>query len=62
MIGRKVDFIRNAIEIPFLLENNVYFVEYPEQDYTETAFVNSLAKCEFCWISITPMPTPSIRK
>jgi len=50
MIGRKVDFIRNAIDIPFLLENNVYFVEYPEQDYTETAFVNKLAENHQCGI------------
>jgi len=50
MIGEKVDFIRNAINIPFLLENNVYFVEYPEQDYTETAFVNNLVKYHPCSI------------
>jgi uncharacterized protein (UPF0276 family) len=48
MIGKKVEFIRSAIEIPFLLENNVYFVEYPEQDYTETAFVNKLVSNHKC--------------
>ncbi|MCG2613499.1 DUF692 domain-containing protein [Terrimonas sp. NA20] len=48
MIGKKVDFIQSTIEIPFLLENNVYFVEYPEQDYTETAFVNKLVKGHHC--------------
>lgn len=48
MIGKKVDFIRQEIPIPFLLENNVYFVEYPEQDYTETAFVNKLVKEHHC--------------
>lgn len=48
MIGEKVEFIRNTIDIPFLLENNVYFVEYPEQDYTETAFVNKLVRSHQC--------------
>jgi uncharacterized protein (UPF0276 family) len=48
MIGDKVDFIRTAIDIPFLLENNVYFVEYPDQDYTETAFINKLVKNHRC--------------
>lgn len=48
MIGKKVDFIRDTIDIPFLLENNVYFVEYPEQDYSETAFVNQLVTKNKC--------------
>jgi len=48
MIGQKIDFIRREIDIPFLLENNVYFVEYPDQDYTETAFVNKLVSNHPC--------------
>jgi|SRR5437868_1226847 len=44
MISNKIDFITDEIDLPFLLENNVYFVEYPEQDYTETEFVNLLMK------------------
>lgn len=48
MIGRKIDFITGEIDLPFLLENNVYFIEYPEQDYTETAFINKLTKEHPC--------------
>ena len=49
MIGEKIDFITNEIDLPFLLENNVYFVEYPDQDYTETDFINRLlAKNNHC--------------
>jgi uncharacterized protein (UPF0276 family) len=48
MIGKKIDFIRDTIDIPFLLENNVYFVEYVDQDYTETEFVNKLVNDHHC--------------
>lgn len=50
MIGAKVDFITGEIALPFLLENNVYFVEYPDQDYTETAFVNKMTGAHDCHI------------
>ena len=42
MIGEKINFITNEMSLPFLIDNNVYFVEYPDQDYTETDFINRL--------------------
>jgi uncharacterized protein (UPF0276 family) len=48
MIGAKVDFITTEIELPFLIENNVYFIEYPEQDYTEIEFINKLTSRHNC--------------
>ncbi|CAN5785389.1 DUF692 domain-containing protein [soil metagenome] len=42
MTANKIDFITSQIDLPFLIENNVYFVEYPDQDYTETEFINKL--------------------
>ncbi len=42
MITKKIHFITREIDIPFLIENNVYFIEYPDQDYTETQFINKL--------------------
>ncbi len=42
MIAGKMNYICKEINLPFLLENNVYFVEYHEQDYTETDFINRL--------------------
>jgi uncharacterized protein len=50
MIGSKVDFIQEQVQLPFLIENNVYFVEYPEQDYTETAFINQLTSTHDCQV------------
>lgn len=42
MLREKISFITEQIELPFLIENNVYFVEYPDQDYSETDFINQL--------------------
>ena len=50
MIGDKVDFIREQISLPFLIENNVYFVSYPDQDYTETEFINLLTSRHDCHV------------
>jgi uncharacterized protein len=50
MIGDKIDFITSQLNIPFLLENNVYFIEYPEQDYTETEFINKLTSRHNCHV------------
>jgi uncharacterized protein len=48
MIGDKIDFITSQVKLPFLIENNVYFIEYPEQDYTEIEFINKLTKEHDC--------------
>jgi uncharacterized protein (UPF0276 family) len=37
-----------AVPIPFLLENNVYFVDLPEQDMTEVEFLNRLVQRGRC--------------
>lgn len=50
MIGNKIDFITDQIALPFLIENNVYFIEYPDQDYTETAFINKLTDLYECHV------------
>jgi uncharacterized protein len=48
MIGNKIDFITSQVNLPFLIENNVYFIEYPEQDYSEIEFINKLTAQHDC--------------
>ena len=40
--------IRETIPIPFLLENNVYFYELPENEIDEPAFLNELCERSGC--------------
>jgi len=48
LLQGKIQVIRNAIDIPFLVENNVYFVEIPEQDMDEPQFLNTLSTRAGC--------------
>ena len=48
MIARRVRKIRSTIPVPFLLENNVYYTEFREQDLTEPQFLNGLTKLSGC--------------
>lgn len=40
--------VRARVPGPFLLENNVYFFSYPQQDMTESAFLNQLCERSGC--------------
>jgi uncharacterized protein (UPF0276 family) len=42
LIAERVIAIRRAVPVPFLLENNVYFTDIPEQAMTEPEFLNAL--------------------
>jgi uncharacterized protein (UPF0276 family) len=42
MIADRVDYVQARIPVPFLLENNVYYVDLPEQEMTEPQFLNAL--------------------
>lgn len=44
----RVAVVSERIPIPFLLENNVYFVDVPEQDMTEVQFLNCLTQRSGC--------------
>jgi uncharacterized protein (UPF0276 family) len=44
----RVRYFTNALPCPFLLENSVYYIRYPDQDLTEEDFLNRLcvrARC-----------------
>lgn len=42
MMAERVDAVQGRIPVPFLLENNVYYVDLPEQEMTEPEFLNAL--------------------
>jgi uncharacterized protein len=48
LVARRVRQIQESVAVPFLLENNVYFAEIPEQEMTETEFLNRLAAMTGC--------------
>jgi hypothetical protein len=48
MLVERVDYVQSHIPVPFLLENNVYYVDLPEQEMTEPEFLNALAQRTGC--------------
>ena len=46
----RVKYIKSAVECPFLLENNVYYVDTPDQEMNEAAFLNRLSRESDCGI------------
>ncbi len=48
MLVERVDAVQARIPVPFLLENNVYYVDLPEQEMTEPEFLNALAARTGC--------------
>jgi uncharacterized protein (UPF0276 family) len=48
LISERVSAIRRTVPVPFLLENNVYFVDVPEQEMTEPEFLNALTAASGC--------------
>jgi uncharacterized protein (UPF0276 family) len=48
MIAARIDTVQAAVPVPFLIENNVYFIDVPGQDMTEPAFLNTLARRTGC--------------
>lgn len=48
LVAGRVARVREAIPVPFLLENGVSYLEIPEQEMTEPAFLNRLTKESGC--------------
>lgn len=48
MLCRRVDHIQGRIPVPFLLENNVYYFEIPEQEMGEPEFLSRLTAQTGC--------------
>jgi len=50
LIAGRVQYIRSVIGCQFLLENNVYYAETPEQQMSEPEFLNRLSRESGCGI------------
>jgi uncharacterized protein len=48
MIAERVAMIQATVPAPFLLENNVYYTDFAEQDMTEPEFLNHLTSLTSC--------------
>jgi uncharacterized protein len=48
LLTPRVAEVRARVPVPFLLENNVYFFEYPGQDFDEPTFLNRLCETSGC--------------
>jgi uncharacterized protein len=48
MVCERVDYVLRQVPVPFLLENNVYYFEIPEQDMSEPEFLNELSARSGC--------------
>jgi uncharacterized protein (UPF0276 family) len=48
MTVQRVTEVRAAIPVPFLVENGVYFLAIPDQDYSEPEFLNALCRRSGC--------------
>lgn len=48
LVAARVGLVKEKIPIPFLLENSVYFVDFPEQDMSEAEFLNHLTQRSRC--------------
>lgn len=46
----RVRLLSEALHCDFLLENNVYYFRYPEQEFTEEAFLNELCSQTKCGV------------
>jgi uncharacterized protein (UPF0276 family) len=50
MLVPRVRFFIERLNCPFLLENNVYYVRYPDQELTEEQFLNELCYRSGCGV------------
>jgi uncharacterized protein (UPF0276 family) len=48
MLAERVKYVQRQVNAPFLIENNVYYVDIPDQDMTEPAFLNAVAARTGC--------------
>ncbi|CAL1520915.1 DUF692 family multinuclear iron-containing protein [Chitinophaga sp. MM2321] len=48
MIAGRINAIKRSIDTPFLVENNVYFIDLPDQELSETSFLNELSNETSC--------------
>jgi uncharacterized protein (UPF0276 family) len=48
LLAERVALVQDAFRVPFLLENNVYYFQYPEQELGESRFLGELTRRTGC--------------
>jgi uncharacterized protein len=48
LFAERIEDMQRIVDIPFLIENNVYFVDFPEQEMSEPEFLNRLSRRTGC--------------
>lgn len=48
LIAARIESVQRAVPVPFLIENNVYFIDVPDQDMSEPEFLNALTSRTGC--------------
>jgi uncharacterized protein len=48
LLADRIAVVFERVPVPFLLENNVYFVKAPDETYSEPAFLNALCERSGC--------------
>ncbi|HEY6202466.1 MAG TPA: DUF692 family multinuclear iron-containing protein [Candidatus Limnocylindria bacterium] len=48
LICGRIASVQRAVPAPFMIENNVYFIDVPEQDMSEPEFLNALGRRTGC--------------
>jgi uncharacterized protein (UPF0276 family) len=48
MLAEKVRYVQSRVPVPFLLENNVYYFDIPEQEMSEPEFLSHLTRITGC--------------
>ena len=48
MIVDRIDQVQRKVEMAFIIENNVYYIDIPDQDMTEPEFLNRLTARTGC--------------
>lgn len=49
LVAQRIERVQNVVHKPFLIENNVYFITFSDQDLTEVEFLNALADRTGCF-------------
>ena len=52
LLSSRVRFFTDRLNCPFLLENNVYYFDYPQQELTEEEFLNELCHRSGCGVLV----------
>lgn len=50
LVGRRIETVQRHIALPFAIENNVYFFDYPQQTYSDAEFLNALMHRSGCYL------------